>query len=441
MEYAGGSSVGPTKHRLEGETDMKLNRRLFIGTTFAAGSLLSAPAVLGQAKPRVVVIGGGAGGATVARYLAKDSAGALDVTLVEMNPVYTTCFFSNLYIGGFYEFEKLQHGYETLGQSGVNVVIDTATGVDRAAKTVTLAGGQVIAYDRLVLSPGIDFKEGSVPGWTLADAEVMPHAYKAGPQTQLLKAQVAAMPQGGVFAMITPPNPYRCPPGPYERVSMVAHVLKTTNPTAKIIVVDPKENFSKRALFEEGWNRHYSGMIDYIGPDFGGNVFEVRPGSMEIVVDGEVTKVDACNVIPAQQAGVIAGIAGVTAESGWAPVDPANMKSKMDENIYVLGDASAQGDMPKSGYSANSQAKVAANSIRGELTGSRIFPAKYSNTCWSLIAPEDGVKVGASYEPTPEKIASVENFISQTGEDAALRKATYEESLGWYSGITADMFG
>jgi sulfide dehydrogenase [flavocytochrome c] flavoprotein chain len=420
---------------------MKLNRRHFIGTTLAAGSMLSAPSVRGQAKPRVVVIGGGAGGATIARYLAKDSAGALDVTLVEMNPVYTTCFFSNLYIGGFYEFEKLQHGYETLGQSGVNVVIDTATGVDRTAKTVTLAGGQVLAYDRLVLSPGIDFKEGSVPGWSLADAEVMPHAYKAGPQTQLLKAQVAAMPQGGVFAMITPPNPYRCPPGPYERVSMVAHVLKTTNPTAKIIVVDPKENFSKRALFEEGWNRHYSGMIDYIGPDFGGSKFEVRPASMEIVVDGEVTKVDACNVIPAQQAGIIAGIAGVTAESGWAPVDPANMKSKMDENIYVLGDASAQGDMPKSGFSANSQAKVAANAIRGELTGSRVFPAKYSNTCWSLIAPEDGVKVGASYEPTPEKIASVENFISQTGEDAALRKATYEESLGWYAGITADMFG
>lgn len=420
---------------------MGLNRRTFIGTGLVAGSLLSAPAVLGQAKPRVVVIGGGAGGATAARYLAKDSQGALDVTLVEANPVYTTCFFSNLYIGGFYDFEKLQHGYETLGQSGVNVVIDMATGVDPAARTVTLAGGQVLSYDRLVLSPGIDFRDGSVAGWTLADAEVMPHAYKAGPQTQLLKAQVQAMPQGGVFAMIAPPNPYRCPPGPYERISMVAHLLKQTNPTAKIIIADPKDNFSKKALFEEGWGRHYGGMVEWVGPDFGGNVVEVRPAAMEILIDGEVTKVDCCNVIPAQQAGAIAALAGVTADSGWAPVDPATMRSKADANIWVLGDACAQGDMPKSGFSANSQAKVAAMVIRSELTGSRAFPAKYSNTCWSLIAPDDGVKVGASYEPTPEKIASVESFISQTGEDAALRKATYEESLGWYAGITADMFG
>ncbi|MFN3971278.1 MAG: FCSD flavin-binding domain-containing protein [Gemmobacter sp.] len=420
---------------------MKLNRRLFIGTTLATGAALSAPMVLGQAKPQVVVIGGGAGGATAARYLAKDSAGAIDVTLVEMNPVYTTCFFSNLYLGGFYAFEDLQHGYETLAQSGVNVVIDMATGVDRAARTVTLAGGQVLPYDRLVLSPGIDFKDGAVAGWSLSDAEVMPHAYKAGPQTQLLKAQVEAMPAGGVFAMVAPPNPYRCPPGPYERISMVANVLKERNPTAKILVLDPKENFSKKALFEEGWGRHYPGMVEWLGPDMGGNTVEVRPASMEVVVDGEVTKVACCNVIPAQKAGMIAELAQVTAESGFAPVHADSMKSKMDENVFVLGDASAQGDMPKSAYSANSQAKVAVNTIRGELTGSRIFPAKYSNTCWSLIAPEDGVKVGAAYEPTPEKIASVSSFISQTGEDAALRKATYEESLGWYAGITADMFG
>lgn len=420
---------------------LRLNRRLFIGSAAAASAALSAPAVLGQAKPRVVVVGGGAGGATAARYLAKDSAGAIEVTLVETNPVYTTCFFSNLYLGGFYAFEDLQHEVGTLSSAGVNVVIDTATGVDRAAKTVTLASGTVLPYDRLVLSPGIDFKEGSVPGWSVADAEVMPHAYKAGPQTQLLKAQVEAMPQGGVFAMITPPNPYRCPPGPYERISMIAHILKTSNPTAKILVADPKENFSKRALFEEGWDKHYPGMIERIGPEFGGDKFEVRPASMEVVIDGEVTKVDACNVIPAQQAGMIAAIAGVTADSGWAPVNPENMQAKADANVYVLGDASAQGDMPKSGFSANSQAKVAVNAIRGELTGSRVFPARYSNTCWSLIAPDDGVKVGAAYEPTPEKIASVSNFISQTGEDAALRKTTYEESLGWYSGIVADMYG
>ena len=421
---------------------MTLNRRLFIGTGLSTAALLSAPMVWGQAKPRVVVIGGGAGGATAARYLAKDSAGGLDVTLIEANPIYTTCFFSNLYLGGFRDFESLQHGYDTIAAGGVTVITDMATGADRTAKTVTLAGGQTVPYDRLVLSPGIDFRDGAVPGWSAEDhAEIMPHAYKAGPQTQLLKAMVESMPQGGIFAMIAPPNPYRCPPGPYERVSMVAHLLKQTNPTAKILILDPKENFSKKALFEEGWGKHYDGMINWVGPEFGGGDVEVRPDSMEIVVEGEAQKVDVCNVIPGQIAGQIAAIAGVTDESGWAPVHPDSMKTRADENIYVLGDSSAQGDMPKSGYSANSQAKVAAMSIRGELLGTKVFPAKYSNTCWSLIAPDDGVKVGASYEPTPEKIASVESFISATGEDAALRKLTYEESLGWYSGITADMFG
>lgn len=424
---------------------MILTRRTILRTglaaTGAATGLLCAPMVLGQAKPKVVVIGGGAGGATAARYLAKDSAGALDITLIEANPVYTTCFFSNLYLGGFREFESLQHGYDKVAAGGVTVINDMATAVDRAAKTVTLAGGRVLPYDRLILSPGIDFKDGSVPGWSLDVAEVMPHAYKAGPQTQLLKKMVEEMPQGGTFAMVAPPNPYRCPPGPYERISMVAHVLKQKNPTAKILVLDPKEKYSKQALFEEGWARHYDGMVEWVGPDFGGAAVEVRADTMEVLVEGEAQKVDVCNVIPGQVAGKIAALAGVTDETGWAPVHPDTMKSKMDENIWVLGDSSAQGDMPKSGFSANSQAKVAAMTIRGELLQSKVFPARYSNTCWSLIAPDDGVKVGASYEPTPEKIASVESFISQTGEDAALRKATYEESLGWYAGITADIFG
>lgn len=420
---------------------MKLTRRNFIGTGIATAALLHAPAVIGQAKPKVVVIGGGAGGATAARYLAKDGAGALDVVLVEANPIYTTCFFSNLYIGGFQEFENLQHGYDKIAAGGVTVINDLATAVDRTARTVTLAGGQTLNYDRLILSPGIDFKEGSVPGWSLDAAEKMPHAYKAGPQTQLLKKMVEEMPQGGTFAMIAPPNPYRCPPGPYERVSMVAHVLKQKNPTAKILVLDPKDKYSKQALFEEGWLKHYDGMVEWIGPEFGGGAVEVRPDTMEIVVEGTAQKVDVCNVIPGQVAGKIAQTAGVTDDKGWAPVHPDSMKAKADENVYVLGDSSAQGDMPKSAFSANSQAKVAAMSVRGELLASKVFPAKYTNTCWSLIAPDDGVKVGASYQPTPEKIASVESFISQTGEDAALRKATYEESLGWYAGITSDIFG
>lgn len=255
----------------------------------------------------------------------------------------------------------------------------------------------------------------------------------------LLKAQVEAMPEGGVFAMVAPPNPYRCPPGPYERISMVANLLRERNPTAKILLVDPKETYSKQTLFEEGWQNHYGGMIERIGPDFGAANVELRPDSMEVVIDGSAEKVDVCNVIPAQKAGLVCERAGLT-ERDWVPVDPHTMQSRVDPTVFVLGDAAAKGDMPKSGFAANSQAKVAAMVARAELGGGRAFPAKYSNTCWSLIAPEDGVKIGASYEPTDEKIASVESFVSQPGEDAALRKATFEESVGWYAWITADMF-
>ena len=421
---------------------MKLNRRTFIGSVSAA-SVLAAPMVQAAAhgKPRVIVVGGGAGGATAARYIAKDSDGAIDVTLIEPTRTYYTCFFSNLYLGGFKTIDDIGHSYGTLASEyGVNVVHDWAVGVDRDAKTVTLAGGSTLPYDKLILSPGIDFVDGAVPGWDLSSQNAMPHAYKAGSQSELLKAQLMAMPEGGTFAMVAPPNPFRCPPGPYERVSMVAHFLKNNNPTAKIIVADPKAKFSKMALFQEGWADHYEGMIDWIGEEFGGGNVEVDPGAMTVSIDGEVTNVDVCNVIPAMKAGRIAEIAGVT-DGNWAPVNAVDMSSKADADIHVLGDASQQGDMPKSGFSANSQAKVCANAVRGALTGSKVFPAKFSNTCWSLIDTNDGVKVGATYEATDEKIAKVDGFISATGETAELRKATYEESEGWYAGITSDMFG
>ena len=421
---------------------MTLNRRTFLGTTAAAATTLAAPTVLAQGagKPRVVVIGGGAGGATAARYIAKDSDGAIDVTLVEPTRTYFTCFFSNLYLGGFKEFSDIGHTYGTIAASGVNVIHDWAVDVDRDAKTVTLAGGSTLPYDKLILSPGIDFVDGAVEGWSIETQNAMPHAYKAGSQSELLRAQLEAMPEGGTFAMMAPPNPSRCPPGPYERVSMVAHFMKENNPTAKIIVADPKPKFSKMALFQEGWNKHYPGVVDWIGEEFGGGNVSVDTANMTVTIDGEETSVDVCNVIPAQKAGRIADMAGVT-DGNWAPVNAADMSTKADADVYVLGDAAAQGDMPKSGFAANSQAKVCANAVRGALTGSKVFPAKFSNTCWSLIATDDGVKVGATYEATEEKIAKVDGFISETGEDSALRKATYEESEGWYTGITTDMFG
>ena len=420
-----------------------MNRRQFGLLVGAASASFAMPAYLrAQDKPKVVVIGGGAGGATAARYLAKDSEGAIDVTLIDDSEQFTTCFFSNLYIGGYRDFGSITHSYDKLQSDyGITKVTGMAVAVDRDARTVQMADGSTIPYDRLVVSPGIDLIWDSVEGYSEEASSIAPHAWKAGPQTQLLKEKLDGIGDGQQIVMVAPPNPYRCPPGPYERVSMMAHVLKTKGVDAKIIILDPKEKFSKQGLFEEGWETHYPGMIEWYGPTVHGGIesVDVASGTVETGID--TFRGDLLNIIPAQKAGTIAAKAGLTDDSGFCPIDAASMRSTQDENIFVIGDASIAGAMPKSGFSANSQAKVAAMNIRGDLIGSKVFPAKYSNTCWSLIETDDGVKVGAQYAPQDGAIASTSSFISQTGEDAATRKATYEESIGWYAGITADMFG
>jgi NADPH-dependent 2,4-dienoyl-CoA reductase/sulfur reductase-like enzyme len=425
---------------------MKAHRRDFLKSAAAASGVvaLGAPAALGQAKPRVVVIGGGPGGATAAKYIARDSKGAVEVILVEPAKQFVTCFHSNLYLGGFKSMQEITHSYDALASKyGVQLAHQAAAAIDRDKKQVRLADGVTIGYDRLVVSPGIDLKYDSVPGWGKAHEDTMPHAWKAGPQTVLLKARLDAVPDGGVIVMIAPPNPYRCPPGPYERVSMMAHALKKAGKTkAKIVVIDPKKTFSKQGLFQEGWERHYPGMVEWMAPDIHSGLKAVDPASNTVETGFETYKNCALvNVIPAQTAGKIALDAGLADASGFCPIDPSNMRSAMDANIHVLGDASIAGDMPKSAFSANSQAKVAALMIRGELVKSPTFPARYSNTCWSLIDTDDTVKVGGRYEAKDGKIAAVETFVSKTGETPQLRKETQAENMGWYSGITADMFG
>ena len=424
---------------------MKITRRNFIGSSTATlGTLvLGAPAVLGQAKSRVVVIGGGPGGATAAKYIAKDAKGAIEVTLVEPSKQFITCFHSNLYVGGYKTLANITFGYDKLASGyGIKLNHQAAASIDRDKKEVKLADGSVLGYDRLVLSPGIDLKYDSVPGWGQEHEEMMPHAWKAGRQTEILKKRLDAVPDGGVIVMIAPPNPYRCPPGPYERVSMMAHVLKAAGKkTAKIVIIDPKETFSKQGLFQEGWEKNYPGMVEWFSPKIHDGLKSVDPKTNTVVTGFETYKNAALvNVIPAQMAGRIARDAGLANETGFCPIDPASMKSAKDANIYVIGDASIAGDMPKSAFSANSQAKVAALMVRGELTQSATFPARYTNTCWSMIETDNTVKVGGRYEAKDGKIAAVESFVSKTGETAELRKQTQEENVGWYSGITADMF-
>lgn len=418
----------------------KFTRRSFVSVISATTAALSMPSIAFGARARVVVIGGGAGGATAAKYIAKDSKGAIDVTLVEASKRYYTCFYSNLYLGGFRNYGSIGHNYYGLAVNrGVNVVHEWANSIDTSAKKVNLGSGSSISYDKLVLSPGIDLKYESVNGYSPEAQTIMPHAWKSGTQVQLLRNKVMNMKKGGTFVMVAPPNPYRCPPGPYERVSMIAHQFTKNNPTAKIVVIDPKNKFSKMGLFQDAWQKYYPGMVEWIGADTHGGLKNINLAKMEFETDLDTFKADAACVVPAQRAGTIAMSAGVN-DGDWCPIIPASMQSKADGNVYVLGDASVATSMPKSGFSANSQAKVAANHIRGSLTGSKVFGARYANTCWSLVATNDGIKVGASYKAGDEKIEATSKFVSKTTEDSATRKATYEESIGWYEGITSDMF-
>lgn len=422
-----------------------ITRRSLLGAGAAVvASAVTAPAVIGQARPRVVVVGGGPGGATVAKYVARDSAGAINVSLIEPSANFVTCFHSNLYLGGYKTFDQITHNYEALTKKyGVNHVRQAVAFIDRDEKRVRTADNTILSYDKLVVAPGIDLKYDSVPGWGQEHEQAMPHAWKAGPQTQLLKKRLDEVKNGGVIVMIAPPNPYRCPPGPYERVSMMAHVLKASGRTnCKIIIVDPKETYSKQGLFQDGWETFYKGMVEWLGPKIHDGLKSVDPKTGTVVTGFETYKDCALvNVIPAQMAGKIARDAGLADASGFCPIDPATMKSAKDPNLFVVGDACIAGDMPKSAFSANSQAKVAAMIIRNELTGSRSFPPRYNNTCWSLIETDNAVKVGGRYEPKDGKISAAETFVSKTGETADLRKQTQEENIGWYSGITTDIFG
>ncbi|WP_291852472.1 NAD(P)/FAD-dependent oxidoreductase [Bradyrhizobium sp.] len=424
----------------------RLTRREFGKVVGAGGASVIAVSglptfAIAQRTPKVVIIGGGAGGATVAHYV-KDARN-IDVTLIEANSTYSSSFFSNLYIGGIRSLESLDHGYARLRNHQIKVVHDRATDVDAVGKTVRTQGGTSFSYDRLVLSPGIDIKYDSVPGYSREAAALFPHAYNTDrAQKQLLKRQLEAMPDGGVVLMVTPNVPFRCPPAPYERACMIAHYLKTRKPRSKLVILDPKKAFSKQPVFTEAFDKYYKDIIelnlsteidDFTVVRLDGKAREVETKA------GRRVRFDVANIIPQQRAGEIAVRAGC-AEKDWCPVNPENFLSRNVKDVYVLGDASIAAEMPKSAFSANSQAKAVAADILAELAGKERFPVRYHNTCWSLLAPDDAVKVGATYAPKDGKLDPSGSFVSQKGEDAGLRKQNYAESTGWYENIIADMF-
>jgi sulfide dehydrogenase [flavocytochrome c] flavoprotein chain len=430
----------------------KITRRDFLkiaGAASAAGVLGHAPLAyaakhgMSKGSARVVIVGGGFGGATCAKYLRRLDPGVA-VTLVEPSSKFITCPFSNLVLGGLRTMDSITHGFDALKKKhGVNVVHDTVTSIDAAGKKVKLKSGKSLSYDRLVVSPGIDFKYDAIEGYSEKAAQVMPHAWKAGPQTLLLQKQLKAMKNGGTFVVVAPPNPFRCPPGPYERVSMIAHYFSQHKPKSKILILDFKEKFSKEGLFKDGWAKLYPGMIEFVPGAKGGKTVAVNTKTM--IVDTELAKhkADVANLIPPQTAGKIALASGLTDNTGWCPVDPVTFESKLLPGIHVVGDSSIAGALPKSGFAASSEAKMCASAIVAMFKGEAPPQNSFVNTCYSLIGPKYGISVASVYQNTEKGITEVQGAGGVSPKDApdSFREEEAKYAFGWYESITADSWG
>jgi sulfide dehydrogenase [flavocytochrome c] flavoprotein subunit len=398
-----------------------------------------------KAAPRVVIVGGGFGGATCAKYIRVYDP-SINVTLVEPNATFTTCPGSNWVIGGMRKMEDLAQGYDGLRRHGINVVHERVTAVNASKRTVTLGSGKTLEYDRLVMSPGIDFVWNAIPGYDEAASQIMPHAWKAGAQTALLIKQLQAMPDGGKVFVCPPPMPFRCPPGPPERVSMIAHYLKTNKPRSKIVMLDAKDAFSKQDLFLDAWNQLYPGMIEWVPASKGGKIERVDIKTRTVFTeDGSQHKGDVVNIIPPQRAGEIAIASGLAdAKSGWwCPVDSQTFESKLVPNIHVIGDSAAAGALPKSGHMANNIGKMAAASIVSAFRGSTRPPSSLVNTCYSLVGPNYGISIAAVYRLDEKgEIVSVKGAGGVSPKEAnqnfRMQEARYAQ--GWYSSITDDTF-
>lgn len=392
----------------------------------------------------IVVVGGGFGGATAAKYL-KRLAPSLDVTLIEPERRYITCPFTNLYLGGVRSFESLWHTFDELrDELGVTVIHDWAKDVDVEGRRIQLSDGESLSWDRLILSPGIDIRWGDLEGYDEAAAELAPHAWKPGAQSRILRRQLEEMEDGGTFVLVAPDNPFRCPPGPYERVSMVANYLKNHKPKSKILLLDAKDGFSKQGLFMQGWERHYGEMIEWVSRSNDGLVMRVDADHLEVETEfGTTHKADVLNVVPPQKAGFIADRASVTDASGWVPVKPRTFESQLVEGVYVIGDATQAAPMPKSGFVANTQAKVTASAIIADLRGLPPADPSWANTCYSLITPDWAISIAGVYEVYDELIREVPGSggVSPMDVGSVFRKQEAENARAWYAGIAQDVWG
>jgi NADPH-dependent 2,4-dienoyl-CoA reductase/sulfur reductase-like enzyme len=345
-----------------------------------------------------------------------------------------------LVIAGLRDIDAQRFGYDKLANDKVALRLATVSAVDAQSRSVTLTDGARLAYDRLVLAPGIDIRWDGLPGYTEAAAERMPHAWKAGEQTLLLRRQLEAMEDGGTVVISAPANPFRCPPGPYERASLIAHYLKTKKPKSKLIVLDSKDAFSKQRLFQNAWKALYPNL-EWVSLSSGGKVTSVDPGAMTLVTDFGRHKADVANVIPPQKAARIAEAAGIADRTGWCPIDPATFVSKLAPNVHVIGDASIAGAMPKSAFSANAQAKVCAVAVTELIAGRKPVEPRLINTCYSLVAPDYGISVAHVYQPADGQIKEVAGGVSPSDAPGSFRAQEAAFANAWFRTITDEVFG
>jgi sulfide dehydrogenase [flavocytochrome c] flavoprotein subunit len=395
-----------------------------------------------QSAARVVVIGGGFGGAACARALRRIDA-KLQVTLVEPNKIFTACPFSNEVIAGLRNIEAQQFSYDRIAADGINVIAQAAVKIDPQARTVGLADGTTLSYDRLVLSPGIDLRYEALPGYDETSASKMPHAWKAGEQTILLRRQLEAMDDGGVVVLAVPASPSRCPPAPYERASLIAHYLKAKKPRSKILILDAKDTIPQQRLFENAWKELYPGMIERISLSQGGRVVSVEPATNTLVTDFGNYEAQVANVIPPQKAGTIAGIAGAVDNTGWCPIDPVTFASKLVPNIHVIGDACIGGGIPKSASAANAEAKACASVVASLIAGKSPDMPKLDGTCYNTVAPGYAFSLSGTYQPRDDIFAEIDGtgFTSPVDAPRDIRLKEAEIAQAWFHTITAETFG
>ncbi len=425
-----------------------ISRRRFLKTIGASSLALVSQRAIGTSASRghVVVVGGGFGGATAARYTRLFDPW-IQVTLVEPDRTYFTCPASNWVLGGLRSLPSIAQGYKGLAAQGIKVLHDAVTRIEPDERQVRLRSGIILTYDRLIISPGIAFRWNAIEGYSRQTADRLPHAWKAGQQTRTLYRQLRAMRDGGTVIITSPPNPYRCPPGPYERASMIAHYLKGHKPRSKVLILDAKTAFSKQDLFMAGWRELYgfesgNSLIEWVsGPDGQVDAVDARSKSAIAGPLEDKYRADVLNVIPPQKAGSIAETAGLTGPSGWCPVDPATCESQLQRGIHVIGDAAIQDPMPKSAFAANSQAKVCANAVVSLLNERAPGEPYWINTCYSLIGPAYGISVADVYALTERgTIGQVPGAGGLSPEDGnRTLEAAYARS--WYINIVDDAFG